>query len=134
MASESRHLSVHVDRPIAEVYAYASDPSHLPDWAPGLCTSIARVGDHWVAESAMGSIVIRYAEPNPFGVIDHDVVLESGETFHNPVRVLPHDDGAEVVFTLRRQEDMSDDDFNRDAAAVLADLGALKELLESPTT
>jgi uncharacterized protein YndB with AHSA1/START domain len=134
MASESRHLSVHVDRPIAEVYAYASDPSHLPDWAPGLCTSIARVGDHWVAESAMGSIVIRYAEPNPFGVIDHDVVLESGETFHNPVRVLPHDDGAEVVFTLRRQEGMSDDDFNRDAAAVLADLGALKELLESPTT
>jgi hypothetical protein len=82
----------------------------------------------------MGSIVIRYAEPNPFGVIDHDVVLESGETFHNPVRVLPHDDGAEVVFTLRRQEGMSDDDFNRDAAAVLADLGALKELLESPTT
>jgi uncharacterized protein YndB with AHSA1/START domain len=134
MASESRHLSVHVDRPIAEVYAYASDPSHLPDWAPGLCTSIARVGDHWVAESAMGSIVIRYAEPNPFGVIDHDVVLESGETFHNPVRVLPHDDGAEVVFTLRRQEGMSDDDFNRDAAAVLADLGALKELLESLTT
>jgi uncharacterized protein YndB with AHSA1/START domain len=134
MASESRHLSVLVGRPIAEVYAYASDPSHLPDWAPGLCTSIARVGDHWVAESAMGSIVVRYAEPNPFGVIDHDVVLESGETFHNPVRVLPHDDGAEVVFTLRRQEGMSDDDFDRDAAAVLADLVGLKELLESATT
>lgn len=134
MACESRHLSVLVDRPVAEVYAYASDPSHLPDWAPGLCTSIARVGDHWVAESAMGSIVVRYAEPNPFGVIDHDVVLESGETFHNPVRVLPHDDGAEVVFTLRRQEGMSDDDFDRDAAAVLADLVGLKELLESATT
>jgi uncharacterized protein YndB with AHSA1/START domain len=134
MASESRHLSVHVDRPAAEVYAYGSDPSRLPDWAPGLCTSIARVGDHWVAESAMGSIVVRYAEPNPFGVIDHDVVLESGETFHNPVRVLPHDGGAEIVFTLRRQEGMSDDDFDRDAAAVLADLVALKELLESATT
>ena len=134
MASDSRHLSVHVDRPTAEVYRYASDPSHLPDWAPGLCTSIARVGDHWVAESAMGSIVVRYAEPNPFGVIDHDVVLETGETFHNPVRVLPHDDGAEVVFTLRRQEGMSDADFDRDAAAVLADLVALKELLESATT
>jgi hypothetical protein len=134
MASESRHVSVHVDRPTDEVYAYASDPSHLPDWAPGLCTSIARVGDHWVAESSMGSIIVRYAEPNLFGVIDHDVVLESGETVNNPVRVLPHDDGAEVVFTLRRQQGMSDADFDRDVAAVFADLLALKKLLESAAT
>ena len=131
MASESMHLSVHVDRPVAEVYAYASDPAHLPDWAPGLCTSMAPVGDHWVAESAMGSIIVRYAEPNPYGVIDHDVVLESGETIHNAVRVLPHDDGAEVVFTLRRHEGMSDTDFERDSAAVLADLVALKDVVES---
>ena len=81
----------------------------------------------------MGSVIVRYAEPNPYGVIDHDVVLESGETFHNPVRVLPHDDGAEVVFTLRRQDGMSDADFDRDSAAVLADLEKLKDLLESAT-
>ena len=80
MASESRHIAVHVERPVDEVYAYASDPSHLPDWAPGLCTSITPVDDHWVAESGMGSIIVRYAEPNPYGVIDHDVTLESGET------------------------------------------------------
>jgi uncharacterized protein YndB with AHSA1/START domain len=134
MASESRHIAVHVDRPVAEVYAYTSDPSHLPDWAPGLCTSIDQVGDHWVAESAMGSIIVRYAEPNPYGVIDHEVVLESGETIHNPVRVLPHDDGAEVVFTLRRQDGMSDADFERDAETVLADLVALKGIVETSTT
>jgi hypothetical protein len=81
----------------------------------------------------MGSIIVRYAAPNPFGVIDHDVVLESGVTFHNPVRVLPHDDGAEVVFTLRRQDGMSDADFERDSAAVLADLVALKDVVESFT-
>ena len=134
MASESRHIAVHVDRSVAEVYAYASDPSHLPFWAPGLCTSIAPVGDHWVAESGMGSIIVRYAGPNPYGVIDHDVVLETGETFHNPVRVLPHDDGAAVVFTLRRQGGMSDADFDRDSAAVLADLELLKDLLETATS
>ena len=133
MASESRHIAVHVNLSVAAVYAYASDPSHLPSWAPGLCTSIAPVGDHWVAESGMGSVIVRYAEPNPYGVIDHDVVLESGETFHNPVRVLPHDDGAEVVFTLRRQDGMSDADFDRDSAAVLADLEKLKDLLEPAT-
>jgi hypothetical protein len=119
---------------VDEVYAYASDPSHLPDWAPGLCTSITPVGDHWVAESGMGRIIVRHAAPNPYGVIDHDVTLESGETFHNPVRVLPHDDGAEVVFTLRRSRGMSDADFDRDSAAVLADLVALKDRVESVTT
>jgi len=72
--------------------------------------------------------------PNPYGVIDHDVTLESGETFHNPVRVLPHDDGAEVVFTFRRQDWMSDADFDRDSQAVLADLMALKDRVEASAT
>ena len=134
MASESRHIAVHVERPADEVYSYASDPAHLPDWAPGLCTSITPVDDHWVAESGMGRIIVLFAPPNPYGVVDHDVVLASGETFHNPVRVLPHDGGAEVVFTLRRQAAMTDADFDRDSAAVLADLVALKDLLESATT
>jgi hypothetical protein len=134
MASESRHIAVHVDRSVDEVYAYASEPSHLPEWAPGLCTSITPVDDHWVAESGMGRIVVRYAPPNSYGVIDHDVTLESGETFHNPVRVLPHDDGAEVVFTLRRQAGMSDADFDRDSQAVLGDLRTLRDRVEASPT
>ena len=134
MASESRHIAVHIDRSPDEVYAYASQPAKLPEWAPGLCTAITPVDDHWVAESGMGRIVVRYAPPNPYGVIDHDVTLESGETFHNPVRVLPHDDGAEVVFTLRRQAGMSDADFDRDSQAVLADLMALKDRVEASAT
>ena len=134
MPSESRHIAVHVERPVDEVYAYASQPAKLPEWAPGLCTAIAPVDDHWVAESGMGHIVVRYAPPNPYGVIDHDVTLESGETFHNPVRVLPHDDGAEVVFTFRRQDGMSDAELDRDSQAVLADLMALKDRVEASAT
>jgi hypothetical protein len=46
------------------------------------------------------------------------------------MRVIADGEGCEVVFTLRRQPGMSDEDFERDAAAVLADLGTLKRLLE----
>jgi len=134
MVSESRHIAVHIDRSPDEVYAYASQPAKLLEWALGLCTGITPVDDHWVAESGMGKIIVRYAPPNPYGVIDHDVTLESGETFHNPVRVLPHDDGAEVVFTLRRQDGMSDADFDRDSQAVLADLMALRDRVEASAT
>jgi hypothetical protein len=47
------------------------------------------------------------------------------------MRVLPDGEGCEVVFTLRRQDGVSDDDFEQDAAAVAADLQTLKRLLDS---
>jgi len=46
MVSESRHIAVHIDRSPEVVYAYASQPSKLPEWAPGLCTAITPVDDH----------------------------------------------------------------------------------------
>lgn len=129
---ESRHVSVHVDRAVRDVYAYASDPANLPAWAHGLGGSVERSGDRWVAESSpMGRVVVAFAPRNEFGVLDHDVTLPSGQTVYNPVRVIADGAGSEVVFTLRRQAEMSDADFARDADTVAADLARLKELLES---
>jgi uncharacterized protein YndB with AHSA1/START domain len=131
MSAESRHISVGIDRPFDDVYAYAADPAHLPAWAPGLCTAVEQVDGRWTAESGMGRIAIDFAPSNPFGVLDHDVTLSSGETFHNPMRVLRNGDHAEVVFTLRRRDGMTDADFERDAAAVHADLTTLKRIIEN---
>jgi hypothetical protein len=129
---ESRHLSTHIDRPAHEVYEYASDPSHLTEWAPGLGSSIELIDGRWVMESPMGPIVVTFAPRNEFGVLDHQVTLASGETFYNPMRVTTHGAGSEVVFSLRRQEAVTDDDFDRDANAVLADLLRLKARMERP--
>ena len=128
--SQARHISVSIDRAPEEVYAFASDPENLPKWATGLGGSIRKVGGDWVAESPMGKIKIRFAEPNKFGVLDHDVILESGMTVHNPMRVLPRGKGSEVVFTLFRQPDMTDQKFLEDARWVEKDLNILKRLLE----
>jgi hypothetical protein len=130
MASESRHISTHIDRLAQEVYDYASNPSNLPDWAPGLGSSVEVIDGQWIMESPMGRVVVAFAPRNEFGVLDHDVTLPSGETFYNPMRVTVDGAGCEVVFTLRRQAGMSDEDFERDADAVLGDLIALKRVLE----
>lgn len=61
---------------------------------------------------------------------DHDVTLESGITFHNPMRVLSNKNGSEVVFTLFRQADMTDEKFTTDADWVKKDLEKLKATLE----
>jgi hypothetical protein len=132
IASASRHISTHIDRPAAAVYAYASNPSNWPDWAHGLGSSMDEVDGQWIAESAAlgGRVVVAFAQKNEFGVLDHDVTLPSGEVIHNPVRVIGDGDGCEVVFTLRRRPGMSDEDFARDAAAVSADLATLRRLTE----
>ncbi|WP_326611950.1 SRPBCC family protein [Streptomyces scopuliridis] len=130
-ASASRHISTHIDRPVREVYDYASSPSNLPEWAHGLGGSINRIDGQWIAESSpMGRVVVAFVQKNELGVLDHDVTLPSGEIVYNPVRVIADGAGCEVVFTLRRRAGMSDEDFQRDADAVLADLTTLKRVME----
>jgi hypothetical protein len=127
----SKHISEFIDRPADEVYEWVSDPAHVPLWAAGLASSVEQVAGQWIAESPMGRIGLAFARRNEFGVLDHDVTLPSGEVVHNPMRVIPAEGaGCEMVFTLRRRPEMSDEDFARDADAVTADLATLKEVLE----
>ena len=127
----STHISVVIDASRDAVYAFARDPHNLPRWAAGLASGdIERTGDDAVVvDSPMGRVTVVFAPRNEHGVLDHDVTLPSGDVTNNPVRVLAHPDGAEVVFTLR-QGDASDADFARDAGLVSADLARLKSLVE----
>jgi hypothetical protein len=128
MALGSLHISETIDRPLAEVYAYAADPAHLPEWAAGLSGSIELIDGQWVAESPLGRIVVTMAPANEYGVLDHHVALPDGQVFYNPMRVLADDDRCEIVFTLRRQPGVSDAEFARDADTVREDLARLKRL------
>lgn len=132
MARESRHISVGVERSADVVYDYAAAPINLPKWAPGLGSSVEEVDGQWVAASPMGRVVFAFVPRNEYGVLDHDVTLPAGEVVYNPMRVIADEDHCEVVFTLRRQPGTSDEDFERDAEAVPADLAALKRVLERP--
>jgi hypothetical protein len=131
MASESEQISEWIDRRAADVYEYASDPANLPQWAPGLGSSVANVDGQWFVETPAGRAGFAFVERNKYGVLDHEVTLPSGEIIYNPMRVIPAGDGSEVVFSLRRLPDMSDEDFVRDAGLVQADLTRLKQILEA---
>jgi hypothetical protein len=115
------------------VYRFAAAPENMPRGAVGLGTSFKPQSDgSWIAEGGpVGSATVRFVERNRFGVLDHDVTVPTGETVHNPMRVLPNGDGSEVVFTLFRRPGVSAGEFERDAKAVQKDLVTLKRLLES---
>jgi hypothetical protein len=126
----SRHVSEVIRRSPDEVYAYAGNPDHLPRWASGLAQSeVRRDGDDLVVRSPMGNVRVRFVARNHLGVLDHTVTLPDGAQVLNPVRVVAHPEGAEVLFTVR-QLGMSDEQFDADVAAVAADLARLRELLE----
>jgi quinol monooxygenase YgiN len=130
-AGAVQHVSVHIARPSGEVYDFASDPRNLSRWAAGLARSEVRPdGDDWIGNAPFGTVRLRFAPRNSFGVMDHDVTLESGVTIHNPMRVVPHGDGSEVVFTLIRRPEMSDAQLAEDTRTVENDLKTLRDLLE----
>ena len=87
--ADSVHISERIDRPVHEVYEYAVDPAHLPEWAPGLGDAVENVDGHWFVETPMGRVGFAFVERNSYGVLDHEVTLPSGEVFYNPMRVVP---------------------------------------------
>jgi hypothetical protein len=130
MPSGSRQISEWIDRRPADVYDYASNPANIPDWAPGLGNSVENVDGVWFVETPSGRVGIAFVERNTFGVLDHEVTLQSGDVIYNPMRVVPDGDGCEVVFSVRRLPGTTDEEFARDAAQVQADLARLKHVLE----
>jgi uncharacterized protein YndB with AHSA1/START domain len=127
---KSRHVSRVISVSPDLVYEFASNPDNLPKWAAGLAkTEVVREGDVLLVDSPMGKVAVRFVPRNEYGVLDHDVTLPSGTTVTNPVRVLAHPEGSEVVFTIRQIE-LTDDEFNRDIGMVEADLERLKRLME----
>jgi hypothetical protein len=127
---KSRHVSRVISVSPDLVYEFASNPDNLPKWAAGLAkTEVVREGDVLLVDSPMGKVAVRFVPRNEYGVLDHDVTLPSVTTVTNPVRVLAHPEGSEVVFTIRQIE-LTDDEFNRDIGMVEADLERLKRLME----
>ncbi len=126
------HLSIR--RAPEAVYAFASDPRNMPQWASGLAGGLEPDGEDWIADGGpLGQVRVRFAPPNDYGVIDHTVTLPTGDQVFNALRVTPNGDGSEVAFTVLRQPGMDDAAFEADAAHVLKDLETLKRLMEPAT-
>ena len=126
-----KHITQTIFCPPEKVYQFVSDPVNLPQWASGLSQGDLYQEDGiWVAESPMGKIKIKFASKNHFGIADHDVTVPSGQVFYNPMRVIPNGDASEVVFTLFRQPEMTDEKFEEDRRWIEKDLLQLKAILE----
>lgn len=126
---ESRTISISIDRPWKDVYEAVWRPETFPRWASGLSrSSLEKDGEVWKAEGPEGTVRIRFTDHNPFGVMDHYVDAGRAPLVYIPLRIIPNAEGAEVLLTLFRLPEMSEQKFLADAEWVRRDLLALKTL------
>jgi len=128
MPHPSRTLTVTIDRSPDLVYEFAHNPENLPRWS--FIQSVTQDADAWIAQTPDGPVTMRFAERNPFGVLDHVVTVSPGVEVYVPMRVIANGDGSEVLFTLFRLPGMTEEQFERDARTVGEDLRRLKAVVE----
>src|SRR5688572_28591124 len=119
-------LSVSIERPAAEANEFLSAPENFPKWASGLGASLRRAGTDWVAETPEGPATVRFSERDAYAVLHHSVLLPRSGTVYVPLRLVARGEGCELVLTLFRQPDMSDEKSAADAEWVLRDLRTAK--------
>ncbi len=130
---ESRTISISIQQNWRHVYESLWRPEAFTQWASGLSNGdlVKDSADWWITDGPGGQIRIRFTPHNEFGVMDHQIDLGEGEYVFVPMRIVPNEDGTEILFTLFRQPDMTDEKFEADMRWVARDMVALKSLLQS---
>jgi len=126
----ARTLTVTIDCHPDQLYGFVSNPENLLQWATAFAKSVRKSNSDWFVETAQGPVTVRFTPRNTLGVLDHYVTPAPGDEIYVPMRVLANGSGSEVLFTLFRLPDMSDEAFTADAGMVERDLGTLKDLME----
>lgn len=127
-------LSISIASPPSAVAAFVADPRNLPQWAGGFAHAVRQVGDEWRVETGEGEVGLRFSGPVAHGILDHVVTLAPDLQVYVPMRVVPNEQGSEVMFTLFQLPAMTEHRLQQDIALVQADLQRLKRVMESGDT
>jgi len=130
---QSHLIHFSIARRVDEVYAFLADPRNYPRWA-AVDGGMAQLRvNEWLTQTAFGDRIVRFTEPNPYGVLDHAVYVEGEVPLMMPMRVVANGDGTELMFLFVRRDGMTDEQFNSTVEWVTTDLLTLRSLLETPT-
>jgi hypothetical protein len=125
--AETRTISI--SAPPVDVFAYLSDPRHLPAWAPAFATAVIHEhGDTWRIQTSAGEQRRTVRAAWPLGVVD----LVSPETPSRGLfaRVIPNLSGSELIFSLSFPAGTSPDAIEAQMATIERELIAVRRHVE----
>lgn len=128
----SQPVNVLIEQPFDDVYRYLVDPLNFPSWGPLLNVDIHHIGaGDWLVELPRGRAVMRFTEPNLYGVLDFRISPEGAAP--GPavaVRLTPNSDACELTILWLQQPGVSDEQFAQEVERIGGHLAALKTMLE----
>lgn len=128
----SQPVSVLIEQPFDEVYRFLLDPLNFPSWGPVLNVDIHHIGaGDWLVELPRGHAVMRFTEPNLYGVLDFRIIREGvapGPAVS--VRLTPNGEACELTILWLQQPGVSDQDYAQELERIGEHLSALKTMLE----
>ena len=129
----ARVVSYRIDRPVREVYEFLQAPQNFGKWAfAGDAAMVSLGGGEWAVETSVGPRIISFAGRNEFGVLTYTSRLASGRPPHPiPMRVAANGEGTQLSYVFFRRPEFSSDEWTSLIEWVMADLEALKSLLET---
>jgi hypothetical protein len=132
---KSQIVQIPIHRAFAEVYRIVSKPENFPRWSPVLEPLFEPRGNNgldWLVELPTGTHIIRFSPPNDFGVLDYTVIPQDGSRSRTTrVRLVPNEDGCEIVIQFFRQPGMTDEAFASHVEWAKTDYMTLKSVVES---
>jgi uncharacterized protein YndB with AHSA1/START domain len=112
----------------AAVYAYLSDASNLPAWAPGFAPRVRPQGARWlVGRGDLEFTIEVLAEPRSRTV---DFVAPGDHARGLFARVLPNGDGSELVFAITFTPDTPEEVVAAQMLTLETELAAVRDACE----
>ena len=125
MEQKSRTISVTVNKKTGEVFEAILNipPKMFPD-------AVKNNDGWWMFQGPHGEAKLKFRENEKFGILDH-VFEDPDGKWDVPMRVVPSGDHAEVVITLNKPQDYTDEHFNEKVKEVEGIFQKMKEAIEN---
>ena len=98
-------------------------PKMMPD---------AKINDDgwWSFTGPHGKSKLKFNENRPFGILDHQYVDEES-VWDIPMRVVSNGDNSEILITLNKPDELSDEQFNNRVEEIGQLVDNMKQIIES---
>ncbi len=123
----SRTISITVKKKIGDAFdaILQIPPKLMPD---------AKMNDNgwWFFTGPHGKSRLKFNENKSLGILDHQYIDEES-SWNVPMRVVPSGDFSEVVITLNKPDELTDDQFNQRISEIGEMIVTMKNIIESGT-
>lgn len=123
-------VSVSVAAKPEKVWSFVAD---LNNWKlfSDFAKNIEQISDkEWVTHTSQGDVKIYPKFDKKRLLLDHKVVIASGEEQFIPYRVVPNGDGSELMMTNQQTATVSDKDYQQQLRWMKEELQTIKTTLE----